>query len=269
MPKTLLVTGASSGIGKATVRLFHDRGWQVVATLRDPSSAPDLTALEGVLVTRLDVTDPDSITAAVGAAQDRFGGIDALVNNAGYGAYGPVEAFPAERVRRLFDTNVLGQIAVTQAVLPLMRAQGSGVVAMVSSLGGRVAMPLGAPYHATKFAIEGLCESLMYELAPLGIRVKLIEPGATDTGFGKALDIQNDPALEAYQPTVGAVIGAIQTLFAERAPAETVAEVLWTAITDDSNRLRYPAAGAETLLDQRATQDDATLFQTIRTMHGL
>lgn len=123
--KTILITGASSGIGKATAQRFQAEGWAVIATMRDPSGS-DLAGLDNVLVTRLDVTDPASITAAVSDGIDRFGAIDVLLNNAGHGAYGPLEAFSTDRIRRQFDTNVIGLLEVTKAVLPHMRAKRAG-----------------------------------------------------------------------------------------------------------------------------------------------
>ena len=174
--KTILITGASSGIGKATARLFQRTGWNVVATMRSPDNETELGTLENTLVTRLDVTEPASIDEAVEAAIDRFGTIDVLLNNAGYGAYGPLEAFPMERIKRQFDTNVIGLIATTQSALRHMRAARSGIIVNISSIGGQMTFPLGTLYHGTKFAVEGLSEALHYELEPLGIRVKIIEP---------------------------------------------------------------------------------------------
>ena len=166
MEKTILITGSSSGIGKATAQYFHKKGWNVVATMRKPDAETDLVGLDRVLVTRLDVTEQSTIDEAVKRAIDKFGKIDVLLNNAGYGAYGTLEAFPMDRVRRQFETNVLGLLAVTKAVLPHMRAAKSGTIINVSSIGGKMTFPLGTLYHGTKFAVEGLSESLHYELWP-------------------------------------------------------------------------------------------------------
>ena len=179
--KTILITGASSGIGKATALRFQSEGWNVVATMRDPSAGRDLEQLDRVTVSRLDVTDASTIDAAIATAVDRFGPIDVLLNNAGYGAYGPLEAFSTERIRRQFDTNVIGLLAVTKAVLPHMRANRSGTIVNISSIGGQITFPLGTLYHGTKFAVEGLSEALHYELEPLGIRVRLASCGMTAT----------------------------------------------------------------------------------------
>jgi NAD(P)-dependent dehydrogenase (short-subunit alcohol dehydrogenase family) len=262
MPKTLFITGASSGIGKATAVWFAERGWNVVATLRNPDDGAALAA-DNVLVARLDVLDEGSIREAVGAALDRFGRIDALVNNAGYGAYGALEATPMATVRRQFDVNVLGMIATTQAVLPVMRAAKRGVILNVSSVGGRMCYPFGTLYHGSKWAVEGLSEALHFELIPLGIRVKLVEPGAVATDFGgRSFVFTNDPSLAEYQPMVQALTAAMAD--GANAPGRQqpfeVAEVIWRAVHDDSARLRFVSGeGARELLAARydAERDEA------------
>lgn len=157
--------------------------------MRNPEPEKELTRLDRVFVTRLDVQDLASIQAAVEAGISKYGRIDALVNNAGYGAYGPLEATSLDKVRRQFDMNVLGVLATTKALLPHFRAHRSGVIVNISSGGGRITLPLGTLYHGTKFAAEGLSESLHFELAPLGVRVKIVEPGAIKTDFmSRSLD---------------------------------------------------------------------------------
>ena len=268
---TILITGASSGIGKATAKHFQQQGWNVVATMRSPEKETELADLDRVLVTRLDVTDESSIQPAIDQAVSTFGGIDALLNNAGYGAYGPLEAFSMDGIRRQWDTNVLGLLAVTKAVLPVMRKNKSGVVANVSSVGGKITFPLGALYHGTKWAVEGLSESLHYELAPLGIRVKIIEPGAIATDFGgRSFDFTNDESLTEYQPTVQAMLGTIENVFTTASPASDCAEVIYNAITDGSEKMRYPAVGgAEEFLAMREGATDEAFFGQVRGMMGL
>lgn len=273
MTQTIFITGASSGIGKATALYFHNKGWNVVATLRDPAQAGDLAALPRVLVTRLDVMDGASITAAVDAANRRFGGIDVLLNNAGYGAYGPLQAFDMEGIRRQFDTNVIGLLEVTKAVLPCMRAQGHGVIVNISSIGGRMTFPLGTLYHGTKFAVEGLSEALHYELEPLGIRVKIVEPGMIATDFsGRSFDFRQTPDVTAYQPVVDklfAVLGSPEMAATASAPS-VVSEVIWTAATDGTPQLRYTAgADAAAFMAARSAQDDATFIGGIKAQFGL
>lgn len=269
--KTILITGASSGIGKATALYFQEQGWNVVATMRRPDTEEELSKLDDVLVTRLDVLDEESIQSAVEAANGKFGAIDALLNNAGYGAYGPLEAFPMENIRRQFDTNVIGLLAVTKAVLPYMRRQKSGVIANVSSVGGKVTFPLGTLYHGTKFAVEGISEALHYELEPCGIKVKIIEPGAIETDFaGRSFDFTNDESLTEYQGTVQSILQFMESAFSESSPARDCAQVIYEAITDGADKMRYPAAGgAENFLASREGVDDETYFAGVKQQFGL
>lgn len=270
MTKTILITGASSGIGRATARHFHTHGWNVIATMRAPERESELNWLDRVLVTRLDVEDASSIEKAVEAGLDRFGRIDVLMNNAGFGAYGPLEATTLETIRRQFEVNVIGLLATTKAVLPHFRANRSGVIVNISSIGGRMAFPLGALYHGSKFAVEGLSESLQHELAPLGIRVKIIEPGMIRTDFGgRSFALSNEPAIAEYQPSVGALFEAMGPLMASGSEPELVAEVVYAAATDGSDQLRYEAgADAVEILARRRTADDAAFFADIKAQFG-
>lgn len=271
MSKTILITGTSSGLGRATAELFHARGWNVIATMRAPEHESALTKLERVLVTRLDVQDVDSIKLAVEAGIAKFGRIDALVNNAGYGAYGPLEATPPEKIRRQFDVNVLGLLSTTQALLPHFRVNRSGTIVNVASVGGRLAFPLGTLYHGTKFAIEGLSEALQYELAPLGVRVKVVEPGFMNTDFGgRSLDFNNDTALTEYQPLIKSVLDVLGPMSTQGSAPALVAEVVYAAATDESNQLRFEAgADAVRLLATRRASNDVSLFAGIKEQFGL
>lgn len=271
MAQTVLITGSSTGIGKATAKWFQAKGWNVIATMRSPQKETELTQLDNVLVTRLDVTDSDSIHAAVAEGLAKFGQIDALVNNAGYGAYGPLEAFPMENIRRQFDTNVIGLLEVTKAVLPHFRSQTSGVIVNISSIGGKVTFPLGTLYHGTKFAVEGISESLSYELAPIGIKVKIVEPGAIATDFaGRSFDFTNDESLEEYQGVVNNLMGAFEGLLGEAAPASLVAESIWNAVTDGTDTLRYLVGeDAKTWAANRKSEEDQPFINGIKTQFGL
>lgn len=271
MKKSILITGASSGIGKAATRRFQAEGWNVIATMRSPERETELIGLDGVLVTRLDVLDVSSIGAAVNAGLRRFGGIDALLNNAGYGAYGPLEATPLDKMRRQFDVNVMGVLATTQAVLPHLRRQRSGVIVNVSSIGGKITFPLGTLYHGTKFAVEGLSEALHYELLPLGIRVCIVEPGMVKTDFaGRSFDFNNDPTLAEYQPLVGAFMSALAPMAAHASSPDLVADVIFSAVTDEGDRLRYEAGpDAEQLLGARRASDDAAFIGSMRAQFAI
>ena len=272
MSKTILITGASSGIGKATARLFAERGWNVVATMRNPGDGADLEA-DNVLVTRLDLLDPATIQAAVAAAEDRFNAIDVLLNNAGFGAYGPLEATPMETIRRQFEVNFFGLIEVTKAVLPGMRKQKSGVIVNISSIGGRMAYPLGTLYHSSKWAVEGLSEALHYELRPFGTQVKIVEPGVVKTDFsGRSFVFTTDPNLEEYQPMVDAMTTMMANMDTSgHQEPEGVAQVIWNAATDGTDQLRYISGdGAVELLGGRySSEQDEAFVASMRAQFGL
>jgi NADP-dependent 3-hydroxy acid dehydrogenase YdfG len=183
MSKTVLITGASTGIGKATAQLFQQQGWNVVATMRSPEKSPELSDLPNVLCLPLDVTKADTIQAAIDRAIAEFGTIDVLINNAGYALIGAFEACDMADIRGQFETNVFGLMEVTRAILPHFRLRQQGILVNVASMGGRVAFPIYSPYHATKWAVDGFSESLQYELRQFNIKVKIIEPGAIKTDF--------------------------------------------------------------------------------------
>ena len=271
MNKTVLITGSSSGIGRATARRFHAEGWNVIATMRSPDRETELTPLDRVLVTRLDVLDIPSITTSVEEGIARFGRIDAVVNNAGYGAYGPLEATSLEKVRRQFDVNVIGLIATTQALLPHFRTNRAGTIVNISSIGGKMTFPLGTLYHGTKFAVEGLSESLHFELEGLGIRVKIVAPGMIATDFaGRSFDFSNDASLVEYQGIVQALLTALGPMAQMASPPELVADAIFTAVTDGTNQLRYEVgADAVQLLAARRAADDATFLGGIKAQFGL
>ncbi len=271
MSNTVFITGTSSGLGRATARLFQARGWNVVATMRRPEHENELDRLDNTLVTRLDVQDNASIHAAVDAGLERFGRIDALINNAGYGTYGPLEATPQEKIARQFDVNVLGLIATTKALLPHFRANRGGTIVNVSSIGGRITFPLNSLYHGTKFAVEGLSEALQYELAPLGIEVKIVQPGGIDTDFGgRSLDVSNDPALLEYQPLVQNAIEVLGPMMAQGSSPERIAEVVYAATVDKTGQLRWEAgADAVALLAERRASSDAAFFSGMKARFGI
>ena len=271
MSKTILITGASSGIGKATAKRFQAAGWNVIATMRSPENEQELGKIERVLLSQLDVLDYQSIQTAVIEGIRKFGRIDALVNNAGYGAYGPLEATPIEKIRRQFDVNVLGVLATTQATLPYMRVQRSGVIINISSIGGKITFPLGSLYHGTKFAVEGLSESLHFELLPFGVHVKLIEPGMVKTDFaGRSFDFNNDPSLTEYQPLVQSLFAALGPMAETAASPDSTADIIFQAATDGADRLRYEAgADAKQILSSRRAADDSTFLGGMRAQFGL
>jgi NAD(P)-dependent dehydrogenase (short-subunit alcohol dehydrogenase family) len=181
---TVLITGSSSGFGEAAAKLFASRGWNVVATMRNPDDGRKLAGLKNILVLRLDVQDHNTIDKAFTEAISRFGRIDAVVNNAGYGMFNLFEASSREAIQKQFDVNVFGAMDVIRSVLPHFRANRSGTIINISSGGGVFGASLASIYCASKSALEGFSESLFYELAGLGIKVKIIEPGvALDASF--------------------------------------------------------------------------------------
>ena len=271
MSKTILITGASSGIGKTTAKLFQEKGWNVIATMRKPEAEDELTRLDNVLVARLDVTDENSIKAAVSEGIAKFGKIDALVNNAGYGAFGPLEATPMEKIERQFDTNVIGLLAVTKAVLPHFRANKDGVIVNISSIGGKMTYPLGTLYHGTKFAVEGISEALNFEMAAIGVRMKIVEPGVIKTDFGgRSFDFTNDETMLEYQGVVRGLMGAFEATVQAGSVPMVVAEVIFEAVTDGTDQLRYTAGeDAKEILANRKAADDATFIGGIKAQFGL
>jgi NAD(P)-dependent dehydrogenase (short-subunit alcohol dehydrogenase family) len=242
--KTILVTGASSGIGMETALYFHEQGWQVIATMRHPERRHTLLHDRGLKdLVHLDVMDQRSIRAAIQHGLDHYGNIDVLVNNAGYAMYGPFETTSREQLERQFDTNVFGLMEVTREILPHFRDQHGGVLINVASMGGRIGFPLYSLYNASKWAVEGFSESLRYELKPLNIRVRLIEPGVIKTDFyDRSLDVADASALpEAY----GRILKRGEKRMGENAlksgtEAFVVAQVIYKAATDTGWRLRYP-----------------------------
>jgi NAD(P)-dependent dehydrogenase (short-subunit alcohol dehydrogenase family) len=271
MSQTILITGASSGIGKETARYFQKQGWNVVATMRRPEKEQELTALANVFVTRLDVQEPASIRSAVDAAIARFGRIDVLLNNAGYGAYGPLEATSMEKIRRQFDVNVIGLLEATKAVLPHFRANRSGVIINLSSIGGKMTFPLGTLYHGTKFAVEGMSEALSWEMEPIGVKVKIVEPGGIKTDFaGRSFDFTNDEGMAEYQGLVKKLRAALDNLVKAGSEPIVVAKVIYQAATDGTNQLRYTAGeDANVLMATRKATDDATFMKGVKAHFGL
>ncbi len=268
--QSIVITGASSGIGKETAKYFAEQGWKVAATMRTPEKETELTEIDNVSLYQLDVSDPASIANAAQQIISDFGTVDALLNNAGYGSYGILEATPEEKIRRQFDVNVIGLLLVTQAFLPNMRENDAGVIVNVSSVGGKVAFPLGTLYHGSKWAVEGLSEALSYELATVGIKVKIVEPGGVKTNFGTtSFDLNIEGSPEAYVPLVEQFVAAVQEV-AVPSEASDVAEVIYEAVTDGTDQLRYIAgADAEQLIGARKQMADAEFIALIKQQLGL
>jgi NAD(P)-dependent dehydrogenase (short-subunit alcohol dehydrogenase family) len=245
--RSILITGTSSGIGRATAERFAARGWQVFASMRNPDAGAALRARASEAGWRLttpplDVTSDDSVAAATARILREAGGrLDVLVNNAGYYQFGALEETSPDELRAQLETNVVGVLRVTRAVLPAMRAQRTGTIVTLSSVSGRVALPIGGPYHASKWALEGMIESLRLELIPFGIRVVLIEPGPYHTGFH---DNERLAAAAARADSPYAeLLAAHRRQVAKLPRQEDLAPLIDTierAATSENPRLRWP-----------------------------
>lgn len=265
MKKTILITGASSGIGKATAIYFQQEGWNVIATMRRPEKETELDKLDNVLLEKLDVLDLETIHQSIKNGISKFGKIDAVLNNAGYGAYGPLESFPRENLVKQFNTNVIGLIDVSRAIIPHFRKHKNGTIVNISSIGGQMTFPLGSLYHGTKFAVEGISESLHYEMSEIGVKVKIIQPGFIATDFGsRSFDFQPGDISE-YQAIINSLMQQWQSSDTLVSPPCLVASIIFNAVTDGTNQLRYRAGDdAHLLLDNRKKMTDDEFFSMIK-----
>jgi NAD(P)-dependent dehydrogenase (short-subunit alcohol dehydrogenase family) len=255
MKKTWFITGASRGFGRIWAEAALSRGDRVAATARRPETLKPLVDAYGdsVLPLTLDVTDRAAAVTAVRRAADTFGRLDVVVNNAGYGLFGMVEETTEEQARAQLDTNVLGPLWVTQAALPVLRAQGAGHILQVSSIGGLAAFPSLGLYNASKWALEGMSEALAQEVGPLGVRVTIVEPGPYGTDWSGSSAVHTDP-LAAYDP----IREARRAGAAARAPQDpgATADVILELVDTDDPPLRlflgsYPYAVVEAAYRQR------------------
>ena len=240
MTKTIFITGASTGLGRATALLFAGKGWKVIATMRAPEKETELGQVAGITLLPLDVTDPAQITAATQAAL-ALGPVDVLFNNAGYGLAGAFEGATDAQLVDQINTNLLGVMRVTQAFLPALREQAHGLIVTTTSIGGLVTFPFNSVYHATKWGLEGWSESLAYELEPFGIRVKTIAPGGIATDFaGRSLVFTPHPA---YMAGIAKTMAAFSNPERRQgaSTAEQIAQAVWEVVNEDGDRVSHPA----------------------------
>ncbi|HEY0429850.1 MAG TPA: SDR family oxidoreductase [Pyrinomonadaceae bacterium] len=264
MNKVILITGASSGIGKETAKLFQTKNWKVAATMRAPEKAEDLQRIADIECLRLDVTDPDSIKSAIAATHEKFGRLDAIVNNAGYGLVGAFEAASAEQIERQFQTNVFGVMNVCREILPYFREQKKGIIVNVASMGGRITFPLYSLYHATKWAVEGFSEALQYEVEQFNIRIKIIEPGPIKTDFyERSMDLTKKEGLTDYDYFIARAMPNMQKAGADAPDGSIVAETIYEAVTDNSAKMRYPV-NSKMVLSARKLLPDSLFFKVIK-----
>lgn len=238
--KTIFITGASTGLGRATALLFAKKGWKVIATMRTPDKDTALAATPNITLMQLDVTNPDQIKTVAEKAL-AIGDIDVVFNNAGYGLIGPLESFTDEQIVRQLNTNLLGVIRVTKAFIPAFRTRKNGAFITTTSIGGLIAYPFGSLYHATKWAIEGWSESLSFEMSKFGISVKTVSPGGINTDFtSRSMDMGKHEAYDEAVKKLFEVYSKPERAI-NRSTAEQIAAVVYEAATDGKDQLRYIA----------------------------
>lgn len=241
---TVLITGCSSGFGAASAIYFAGKGWNVIATMRNPQPIPSLEGNAHVLISKLDVQDTSTISSAIEEGIARFGKIDVLINNAGFGMNGLFEAIPAEKALEQFEVNVFGVMNTTRAILPHFRSRSKGLIINVSSGVGVFGLPLASLYSSSKFAVEGFSEAVSYELASVGVTVKIVEPGAApETGFPKrSIDENAGNVPPAEYSRMITTMGGIFEKFshaADKNATDKVVRGIYEAATDNSKQLRY------------------------------
>ncbi|NCD71645.1 SDR family oxidoreductase [Mucilaginibacter agri] len=238
MQKTIFITGASTGLGKATAKLFQSKGWNVIATMRSPEKETELNQLKNVTLLPLDVTNLEQIKSTVAKAISLHA-IDVVFNNAGYGLMGAMEALTDEQMLRQINTNLLGVIRVTHAFIPHFREKKSGVFISTTSMGGFLGFPLHSLYHATKFGVEGWSESMSFELGLHNIGIKTVAPGGIATDFlDRSLDRSTHPAYKELEDKLFALTDAMMQ---NASTAEKIAGVVYEAATDGKDQIRYVA----------------------------
>lgn len=251
MNKTIFITGASTGLGRATAVLFAQKGWNVIATMRQPEKERELNQHASIRLLLLDVTNAAQIEETVKQATE-MGKIDVVFNNAGYGLAGPLEGTTDEQIVTQLNTNLLGVIRVTKAFIPHFRQQGGGLFISTTSIGGLAAFPFNSIYHATKWALEGWSESMAYELSKFGIGIKTVSPGGIKTDFaGRSIVLAKH---EAYAALTDKVLGKFTdpARIAGYSSAEQIAAVVYEAATDGKAQLRYVAGeDAKAIFAQR------------------
>ena len=264
MDKVVLITGSSSGIGLHTAKLFQAKNWKVAATMREPDKAHELQRIVDIECFYLDVCKIDSISSAIAATLEKFGRIDAVVNNAGFAVVGPFEAASQEQIERQMQTNLYGAMNVCREILPYFREQKRGIIVNVASMGGRITFPLYSIYHASKWALEGFSEALAYEVRDFGIKIKIIEPGPIKTDFyERSMSISTKEGLKAYDNFVARAMPNLQQAGENGPDGSVVAEVIYTSVSDGTWKMRYPV-NARLILTARRLLPDSLFLPLIR-----
>ena len=238
-PGTILITGASRGLGKALALRFAESGWRVAATMLDEREAPQLAGRPGIATFVLDVSDVGSIERGVAAVIARFGAIDLLINNAGYGSFAVVEAASEAQIRRLYATNALGPVFVTRAVIPHMRRRGTGILMFVSSSIASLSAPFHGMYAACKWATTGFAEGLVYEMQSIGVQVKVVAPGAMATSYFANTDDRLDGVPTEYAEGIARMRAGLEQALVGAPTSEQVAAEIFAAATDGTDQVHY------------------------------
>ncbi|KQS36196.1 SDR family oxidoreductase [Pedobacter sp. Leaf194] len=269
MNKTILITGSSSGIGKAAAKHFAGQGWNVIATMRELNEDSELETYENILRTKLDVQDQQTVSSSFKEGIARFGSIDLLLNNAGYGEFGLFEASTQEDIHTQFDVNVFGVMRTIREVLPHFRERGSGMIINVSSGAGRFTLPLISLYAASKFALEGFSEALYFELSALNIKLKIIEPGGASTNFSNVTAEKSSkrpqfPDYDNFSQAAGMMFNDLHQM--ELVSAEEVAAVIFQAATDGADTLRYVVGNEDftTRINARQQLPDEEYLKSVK-----
>lgn len=253
MQKTIFITGASAGLGKATAKLFQSIGWKVIATMRNPENETELNELEKVTVLPLDVTDAFQIVETVNKAL-ALGNVDVVVNNAAVGIIGPFEGVNEKQLAQQIDTNLLGPIRVTHAFIPHFRERRSGTFINITSMAGLVTFPLDTLYHTVKFGLQAFSEGLSYELSRFGVKVKTVAPGYIRTSFGSnAIVVSAEPYNDMMTTFMSVVKGMMNPETSGQTPEE-VAETICQAVMDSSDQLLYVSGEDTRQLYERRLQ---------------
>jgi len=248
--KTIFITGTSSGLGKAAVHLFHSKGWNVIATMRDLTKGRDFNNMERVTILPLDITKPEEIESTVGVAM-ALGHIDVVLNNAAYGAIGPLESITDEQLLKQIDTNLLGAIRVTQAFIPYFRERRSGLFINVTSIASLVTFPFDSLYHAVKWGLQGWAEGMSYELAAFGIGIKTVAPGFIRTEFASNISLTTAEPYQAAMDHYLSVVAGMMDPNKSGSTAGQIAEVVYEAATDGKDQVHYTAGADSKAMHER------------------
>ena len=265
MQKTIFITGASSGLGKSTAKLFQSKGWRVIATMRNPEKETELNKLKDVILLPLDVTQQEQITSAIEKVTNLYL-VDVVMNNAGYGLIGVLESLNDEQIQRQITTNLLSVIRISKAFTSHFRERKSGIFINITSTFGLIGFPTCSIYSATKFAVDGFSESMAYELAQFGIQVKIIAPGGMQTDFAvRSMELGQHEAYEKLTSEVSKGYSAEK--ISNYTKVEDIAEIVYQSATDGKNQLRYVAGNdANQLYDERLNSGIENQVQNIKTM---